>query len=112
MPETQNKNKMKLDPSTHHAPRPAGSQTAFSSPQIHPDGRRVAFVVTEADFDESEMVSHLWLTEWDAPEDFEEDEDEARRRTQNPRKLGRSAETERGGNGRGGRSDAAADVFD
>ncbi len=48
-----------------------------SHPQIHPDGRRVAFVVTEADFEESETVSHLWLTEWPAPEDFDaEDTDE------------------------------------
>ena len=50
----------------------------LSDPQIHPDGRRVAFVVTEADFDESEMVSHLWITEWPAPEDFEEDAEDAK----------------------------------
>ena len=39
----------------------------LSDPQIHPDGQRVAFVVTEADFDESRFASHLWLTEWIAP---------------------------------------------
>lgn len=35
----------------------------LSDPQIHPDGQRIAFVVEEADFDDSRMVSHLWLTE-------------------------------------------------
>jgi dipeptidyl aminopeptidase/acylaminoacyl peptidase len=35
----------------------------LSDPRLHPDGRHVVFVVTEADFDESRYVSHLWLTE-------------------------------------------------
>ncbi len=47
-----------------------------SDPQIHPDGQRVAFVVTEADFDESRYVSHLWLTEHLLPEADEEAEDD------------------------------------
>ena len=46
-----------------------------SDPQIHPDGQRVAFVVTEADFEESRYVSHLWLTEHLLPEIEEEAED-------------------------------------
>jgi dipeptidyl aminopeptidase/acylaminoacyl peptidase len=41
----------------------------ISDPQLHPDGQRVAFVVTEPDFDESRWTSHLWLTEWTPPED-------------------------------------------
>lgn len=40
----------------------------LSDPRIHPDGERVAFVVTEADWEESRWVSHIWLTEWPAPE--------------------------------------------
>ncbi len=36
----------------------------LSEPQMHPDGERVAFVVTEPDFEESFNVSHIWLTEW------------------------------------------------
>ncbi|MCS6775596.1 MAG: S9 family peptidase [Chloroherpetonaceae bacterium] len=39
----------------------------ISSPRLHPDGLRVAFVVTEADFEESRWVSHIWLTEWVPP---------------------------------------------
>ena len=48
-----------------------------SDPKIHPDGRRVAFVLTEADFEESRMISHLWITEWQPSEveDGEETED-------------------------------------
>ena len=48
----------------------------LSDPQLHPDGQRVAFVVTEADFDESEWVSHLWLTEYLLPEEDLEEETE------------------------------------
>lgn len=36
--------------------------------QLHPDGRRVAFTVTEADFEDSVWVTHIWLTEWNPPE--------------------------------------------
>lgn len=44
----------------------------LSDPKIHPDGRHVVFVVSEADFEESRWVSHLWLTEWPPlPEDAE-----------------------------------------
>lgn len=46
----------------------------LSSPKIHPDGQRVAFVVTEADFEESRYVSHLWLTEYFLPETSDETE--------------------------------------
>ena len=45
----------------------------LSEPQMHPDGERVAFVVTEPDFEESLNISHIWLTEWAIDE--EEDED-------------------------------------
>src|SRR5579885_3375313 len=63
-------------------PRPKQRLTAramleakrLSDPKIHPDGRRVAFVVTEADFHESRWVSHLWLTEWLPPEEPEMEE--------------------------------------
>lgn len=41
------------------------------SPQIHPDGHRVAFEVEEADFEASRCVSHLWITEWLEPADDE-----------------------------------------
>ena len=77
MSETENKTKPKTKPIPQRiTPRALLEVKRLSDPQIHPDGRRVAFVVTEADFDESEMVSHLWITEWPAPEDFEDDEDE------------------------------------
>ena len=39
---------------------------------MHPDGERIAFVVTESDFEESLNISHIWLTEWPM-----QDEDEA-----------------------------------
>lgn len=44
----------------------------LSEPQMHPDGERIAFVVTEPDFDESLNISHIWLTEWP----LEEEEDD------------------------------------
>src|SRR5690349_14587214 len=34
-------------------------------PHVSPDGKRVVFAVTEADFEESRWVSHLWLAETD-----------------------------------------------
>ncbi len=37
--------------------------TSVSDPQIHPDGRRIAFVVTTIDLDEDRYRSSLWL--WD-----------------------------------------------
>ena len=58
-------------------PRALLETKRLSDPQIHPDGQRVAFVVTEADFEESEMVSHLWLAEWPAPENFEDEDAES-----------------------------------
>ena len=65
---------------TDAKPRPKQRITAralletkrLSDPQIHPDGQRVAFVASEADFDESHWISHLWLTEF-APEEAEEE---------------------------------------
>jgi len=62
-------------------PRPKQRLTAramlevkrLSDPRLHPDGRRVAFVVTEADFHESRWVSHLWLTEWMPPDEGEDE---------------------------------------
>src|SRR4029077_3295027 len=53
----------------------------LSDPQLHPDGLRVAFVVQEADFEESRWVSHLWLTEWVLPEEEEEEGVQALRRS-------------------------------
>lgn len=47
----------------------------LSDPKIHPDGQRIAFVVTEADFEESEWVSHLWLTEFRLPDEEKENAD-------------------------------------
>lgn len=43
----------------------------LSEPKMHPDGERIAFVVTEPDFEESLNISHIWLTEWP----IEEEED-------------------------------------
>ena len=37
--------------------------TSVSDPQIHPDGRRIVFVVTTTDLDEDQYRSSLWL--WD-----------------------------------------------
>ena len=37
--------------------------TSVSDPQIHPDGRRIVFVVTTIDLDEDRYRSSLWL--WD-----------------------------------------------
>ena len=49
----------------------------LSEPQMHPDGERIAFVVTESDFEESLNVSHIWMTEWPIDDEEEEPEDEA-----------------------------------
>jgi dipeptidyl aminopeptidase/acylaminoacyl peptidase len=43
----------------------------LSEPQMHPDGERIAFVVTEPDFEDSLNVSHIWLTEWPVAEEDE-----------------------------------------
>ncbi len=52
-------------------PRALLEARRLSDPKIHPDGRHIAFVVTEADFQESRWVSHLWLTEWLLAEETE-----------------------------------------
>lgn len=57
-------------------PRALLEAKRLSDPQIHPDGQRVAFVVTEADFDESHWTSHLWITEYLAPSEETANEDE------------------------------------
>src|SRR5579884_64333 len=62
---TKNRNRSKQ----RITPRALLEAKRLSEPKIHPDGRHVVFVVTEADFDESRWVSHLWLTEWPAPEE-------------------------------------------
>lgn len=49
----------------------------ISDPRIHPDGRRVAFVVQEADFEESNWVSHLWMTEPPPELDIEDEIEDA-----------------------------------
>jgi len=48
----------------------------LSEPQMHPDGERIAFVVTEADFEESLNTSHIWLTEWPIDDDEETEDGE------------------------------------
>jgi dipeptidyl aminopeptidase/acylaminoacyl peptidase len=60
-------------PKQRITPRALLEAKRLSDPKIHPDGHRVAFVVTEADFDESRWVSHVWLTEW-LPEEAGEGE--------------------------------------
>lgn len=40
----------------------------ISDPVFSPDGLRIAFVVTEADFEDSRNVSHIWITETALPE--------------------------------------------
>jgi dipeptidyl aminopeptidase/acylaminoacyl peptidase len=49
----------------------------ISDLNVHPDGHCVAFVVTEADFEDSAFVPHLWLTELPGPPDADNVETEA-----------------------------------
>lgn len=55
--------------------------------QIHPDGHRIAFVVSENDFEESRSVTHIWMTEYvpphepETPEPPKEPEDWSRQLT-------------------------------
>jgi dipeptidyl aminopeptidase/acylaminoacyl peptidase len=72
---------MKPEPSASEAgrksrltPRALLEVKRLSEPQMHPDGERIAFVVTEPDFDESLNVSHIWLTEWPIDDDPEEED--------------------------------------
>jgi dipeptidyl aminopeptidase/acylaminoacyl peptidase len=49
----------------------------LSCPQVHPDGHSVAFVLEEADFEESRWNRHIWLAElWSPPDNEEEEPDE------------------------------------
>ncbi len=64
----------------------------LSDPQIHPDGQRVAFVASEADFDESHWISHLWLTEF-APAEEEEEELEKEKRGKGEKETEEEAES-------------------
>lgn len=58
-------------------PRALLEARSISEPRLHPDGQRVAFVVTESDFEESRCVDHLWITEWlHAPEELQRDGNE------------------------------------
>ena len=41
---------------------------SLSEPDIHPDGLRILFVVTEPNFADSHMVSHVWMTEFVPPD--------------------------------------------
>ena len=66
-------------PKQRITPRALLETKRLSDPQIHPDGLRVAFVATEADFDESHWISHLWLTEF-VPAEEEGEEEKKRRR--------------------------------
>ncbi|HZP80625.1 MAG TPA: hypothetical protein VFB21_03220, partial [Chthonomonadaceae bacterium] len=67
----------------------------LSRPRIHPDGRRVAFVVTEADWEESRWVSHLWLTEWLPPGETEGEAETPHREETSPQ-TGTSGEEAEG----------------
>ncbi len=55
----------KTAPRTRHpiTPHTLLETKRLSDPQIHPDGQRVVFVASEADFEESQWISHLWITE-------------------------------------------------
>src|SRR5579875_2489064 len=49
----------------------------LSCPQVHPDGHSVAFVLEEANFEESRWNRHIWLAElWSPPDNEEEEPDE------------------------------------
>ncbi len=63
-PVSGRKSRESATPKQRITPRALLEAKRISDPQIHPDGLRVAFVVEEADFDNSRWVSHLWLTEW------------------------------------------------
>ena len=54
-------------------PRALLEAPRLSDPQFHPDGHRIAFVVSEPDFEQSSWLSHIWITEWldDDPGDDE-----------------------------------------
>lgn len=60
-------------PAQRITPRALLELKRLESVQLHPDGRRVAFTVAEADFEESVLLSHIWITEWNPP-DAEETE--------------------------------------
>ncbi|MDE2126446.1 MAG: S9 family peptidase [Armatimonadetes bacterium] len=45
-------------------PRALLEAPRLSDPQFHPDGHRIAFVVSEPDFNQSSWLSHIWITEW------------------------------------------------
>jgi dipeptidyl aminopeptidase/acylaminoacyl peptidase len=64
---TLSKKTIPARPKQRITPRAMLETKRISMPRLHPDGQRVAFVVTEADFEESRWVSHLWLTEWTPP---------------------------------------------
>ena len=67
-PDAMTANTVPTRPKQRITPRALLETKRLSDPQLHPDGQRVAFVVTEADFDESHFLSHLWLTEHLLPE--------------------------------------------
>ena len=47
-------------------PSDLGNFKTVSDPQLHPDGRRIAFVVSQMDLDEDTYVREIWL--WDGEE--------------------------------------------
>lgn len=53
-------------PKQRITPRALLEAKRLHDPRLHPHGMHVAFVVEEADFDESRFVSHLWMT-WFLP---------------------------------------------
>ncbi len=55
-------------PTQRITPRALLELKRLGEAQLHPDGRRVAFTVTEADFEESLSRTHIWLTEWNPPD--------------------------------------------
>jgi dipeptidyl aminopeptidase/acylaminoacyl peptidase len=58
-------------PQRHLTSRALLETKRLSDLQVHPDGNRIAFVVAENNFADSETVSHLWLTEYVAPDSEE-----------------------------------------
>ncbi len=62
-------------PTQRITPRAFLEAKRLGTAQIHPDGRRVAFTVTEADFEDSVWVTHIWLTEKSLPEETSEEQE-------------------------------------
>ncbi|MCC5648183.1 hypothetical protein LC607_35990, partial [Nostoc sp. CHAB 5824] len=68
LPENISPKNEQTKPKQRLTPKAMLELKRVSEPRLHPDGSRVAFTVTEADFEESRWVSHLYLTEWEGRE--------------------------------------------